>query len=166
MKNVLSAVNHLEDTYSPSKLSWLTRVLMAAECSRFLVLMKKSVVGCATVASQAADTSGIRNLSLRQLLLLNGTGNRRSPSYSESLYAAYGMRVDRKIQFSNSDDQSLRRNSVLAEQLLCNSITGCAGVVVDGREEANVLSKSLIFNKDRTRAMEKGRNLRGNETAE
>jgi pimeloyl-ACP methyl ester carboxylesterase len=89
---------------------------------------KERVVGCAMVASQTAETDGIRDLSPRPMLLLHGTADRiLSPGYSENLYRAYGAGGDRALHLFEGDDHALTRNALGAEEMLCRFIVKCAG---------------------------------------
>lgn len=124
------------------------------------------VVGCATVASQTAETEGIRSLAPRPLLLLHGTGDRTlSPSCSERLYAMYGSKGDRQIKLFDGDDHALTRHSLEAEQLIGGFILRCAGLEV--KEEAKgVLAEKLVADEDKVELMKKGGDLRRNESVQ
>ncbi|KAK8210318.1 hypothetical protein M8818_003486 [Zalaria obscura] len=127
------------------------------------------VVGCATVASQTAETEGIRQVGRRQvpLLLLHGTGDRTlSPTCSQRLYDSYGNRGPRELKLFNGDDHALTRNSAKAEELLCGFITKCAGVKIDEEEQRNVVQKTLVDGKEKIDKMKQGGDLRGSESVE
>ncbi|KAG9824078.1 alpha/beta-hydrolase, partial [Aureobasidium melanogenum] len=126
------------------------------------------VVGCATVASQTAETEGIRAVGRRgvPVLLLHGTGDRTlSPQCSERLYDMYGSRGHRKVHYFEGDDHALTRNSSEAEKMLCEFITDIAGLNV-GRTESGLLGKSLVDDEDKVNKMKQGGDLRGAESAE
>ena len=122
------------------------------------------VVGCATIASQTADTEGIRDLSPRPLLLLHGTGDRRlRHACSERLYAMYGSNGDRQIKLFAGDDHALTTNSLEAEQLLGGFILRCAGVKVK-EDVQQALAEKLVGDEEKLDLMEKGGDLRGKES--
>ena len=124
------------------------------------------VCGCATIASQTAETDGIRTLSPTPLLLLHGTGDRTlSPSCSESLYARYGEKGDRQIRLFPGDDHALTRNSLEAEQLLGGFILKCAGIRAE-RGDDGVLAEKLVEDGEKVRLMEQGGDLRRGESVE
>lgn len=127
------------------------------------------VVGCATVASQTAETEGIRAVGRRgvPVLLLHGTGDRTlSPQCSERLYDMYGSRGGyRKVHYFEGDDHALTRNSSEAEKMLCEFIADIAGLRM-GSTERGLLGKSLVDDGDKINKMKKGGDLRGAESAE
>jgi len=126
------------------------------------------VVACATIASQTAETEGIRAVGRRgvPVLLLHGTGDRTlSPQCSERLYDMYGSKGPRKVHYFEGDDHALTRNSTEAEKMLCEFIAGVAGPKISDTEK-EVVSKSLIDDGDRIEMMKKGGDLRGAESIE
>ncbi|EDU48979.1 Hydrolase of the alpha beta superfamily [Pyrenophora tritici-repentis] len=125
----------------------------------------KRVVGCATVASQTAETEGIRTLAPRPLLLLHGTGDRTlSPWCSEKLYEMYGTKGDRELKLFDGDDHALTRNALEAEQLIGGFILRCAGL--DPHANAHGLSERLVGDEERVELMRKGGDLRRNESVD
>jgi hypothetical protein len=125
----------------------------------------KRVVGCATVASQTAETEGIQLLSPRPLLLLHGTGDRTlAPSRSEKLYSMYGSNGDRGLKLFDRDDHALTRYSLEAEQLIGGFILRCAGL--DSRADVDGLSEKLVGDDEKVVLMKKGGDLRRNESVE
>lgn len=123
----------------------------------------KRVVGCATVASQTADTDGIETLSPTPLLLLHGTADRTlSSSCSQRLYSAYGTKGDRKIHLFEGDDHALTQNSLKAEVMLCDFIMKQAGVDIQDGEKA-VVKEQLVSAEEKIELMKKGGDLRGDE---
>ena len=126
----------------------------------------KRVVGCATVASQTAETDGIRNVSPRPVLLMHGTGDRTLRySCSQSLYDEYGARGERELKLFEGDDHALTKNSREAEERLCDFIMKCAGVEIEG-EEREVVQSELVDDGDRVEFMKKGGDLKGDESVE
>jgi pimeloyl-ACP methyl ester carboxylesterase len=126
----------------------------------------RRVVGCATIASQTAETEGIRRLAPKPLLLLHGTGDRTlSKGCSESLYERYGENGDRHLHLFPGDDHALTRNSLEAEQLIGGFILKCAGIKPQKDDEA-VLAEKLVQDEEKVDLMRKGGDLRHNESLE
>ena len=79
------------------------------------------VVGCATVASQIAETDGIKDVSPKPVLLMHGTGDRTLRySCSQRLYEEYESRGERELKLFEGDDYALTKNTREAEERLCN----------------------------------------------
>lgn len=126
----------------------------------------KRVVGCATIASQTAETEGIRRLAPKPLLLLHGTGDRTlSKGCSESLYERYGEKGDRHLHLFPGDDHALTRNSLEAEQLIGGFILKCAGIKAES-SDVGVLTEKLVDDGEKVELMKKGGDLRRNESVE
>lgn len=126
----------------------------------------RRVVGCATVASQTADTDGITSLAPTPVLLLHGTADRTlSPSCSQRLYKEYGTKGERMIRLFENDDHALTRNSPQAEELLCEFIMKQAGVDIVN-EERTLVGEPLIGAEEKVDLMQKGGDLRGDEQVE
>lgn len=128
------------------------------------------VVGCATVASQTAETEGVRRLSPRPLLLLHGTGDQTlSPWCSQQLYEEYGAAKDgeKTLKMFEGDDHALTRNAKEAEGLICEFIIRCAGASVTKSEE-EAMHNTLIggSKKEKVEVMQKGGDLRGQESVD
>ncbi|KAF9698070.1 hypothetical protein EKO04_003503 [Ascochyta lentis] len=124
------------------------------------------IVGCATVASQTAETEGILTLSPKPLLLLHGTGDRTlSKSCSESLYERYGSKGDRHLHLFPNDDHALTKNSLEAEQLIGGFILKCAGIQAGSGDEG-VLAEKLVDDEEKVKLMARGGDLRRNESVE
>ncbi|KAL8644270.1 MAG: hypothetical protein Q9210_007337, partial [Variospora velana] len=84
--DVLAAMNYLENTHSVSRF-----VLVGWSFGGAPVFTvggsDPRVVGCATVASQTAETEGVRRLAPKPLLLMHGTADRTLDAWcSRSLY--------------------------------------------------------------------------------
>ena len=130
------------------------------------------VVGCATVASQTADTEGIRDVGRKgtPVLLLHGTGDKTlSPRCSQNLYDTYGYSMrdgDRQIRFFEGDDHALTRNSLQAEDLISRFIMKCAAIDIAEDEIRDVVQKPLIGDKEKVEKMKQGGDLRGEENVE
>ena len=163
--DVLAAMDHLSAQYGVSKFVLVGWSFGGAPA--FTVGGQDSrVVGCATIASQTAETEGIRAVGRRGVpaLLLHGTDDRTlSPHCSERLYDMYGSKGQRKVHYFEDDDHALTRNSVEAEKMLCEFIAGVAGSKMNNTEK-EVVSKSLIDDGDRIEMMKKGGDLRGAES--
>jgi len=135
-RDVVAAMNLLEAQYGLSRF-----VLIGWSFGGAPVFgvggMDQRVIGCAAVASQTAETEGVRLLAPRPVLLLHGTGDRTlSYSCSERLFDMYGHSGDRQLKLFEGDDHALTRNSIEAETLLSEFVLKCvgAGVTDDERE--------------------------------
>ncbi|KAF2196657.1 alpha/beta-hydrolase [Delitschia confertaspora ATCC 74209] len=165
VKDVVAAMDYLEQRHHINKF-----VLVGWSFGGAPVFtvggMDKRVVGCATVASQTAETDGIRSLAPRPLFLLHGTGDRcLSYSCSERLYAQYGSKGDRELKLFDGDDHALTRNSLKAEKLIGTFVLKCAGVGLDGEDDA-ALEEQLVNEAEKVGLMKKGGDLRRNESVE
>lgn len=165
VKDVLAAMQQLEEKFNITKF-----VLVGWSFGGAPVFtvggQDPRVVGCATVASQTAETEGIRSVSPRPLLLLHGTGDRTlSHSCSERLYAHYGPKGDRVLKLFNGDDHALTRNSLEAEQLIGEFILRCVGLE-RGKQDEGVLAEKLVGDEEKVELMRKGGDLRRNESVE
>ena len=124
------------------------------------------VVGCATVASQTAETDGIRKVAPKPVLLMHGTGDRTLRySCSQRLYEEYGTKGERELKLFDGDDHALTRNSREAETRLCEFVMKCAGLAIGGAEQ-DMVREELVGDGDRVRLMEEGGDLRGEEKVE
>jgi pimeloyl-ACP methyl ester carboxylesterase len=124
------------------------------------------VIGCATIASQTAETEGIRNLAPRPVLLLHGTGDRTlSPRCSERWFEMYGSEGERELKLFEGDNHALTRHSLEAEQLLGGFILRCAGSESSTKDEAAIAEK-LVGEGEKVDLMKKGGDLRRNESVE
>ncbi|KAI4112917.1 MAG: hypothetical protein LQ338_008256 [Usnochroma carphineum] len=164
--DVLAAMSHLENKYTISRF-----VLVGWSFGGAPVFTvggsDRRVVGCATVASQTADTEGIRTLPPTPVLLLHGLKDRTLHySCSRSLYERYGAgRGERELKLFEGDDHALTGHAVEAEERLCRFVMKCAGVKeADGERE--LVEGKLVDGKDRVRLMEKGGDLDGPENVE
>lgn len=166
--DVLAAMKYLENGYAISRFVLVGWSFGGAPV--FTVAGQDDrVVGCATVASQTAETEGIRQAGIKNvpLLLLHGTGDRTlSQRCSQNLYDMYGNRGDRNIKLFDGDDHALTKNSMKAEELLCDFIMRCAGVDIAEDERRNVVRKPLLDEKDKIEKMQQGGDLRGQESIE
>ena len=126
----------------------------------------KRVVGCATVASQTADTDGISKFSPRPVLLMHGTGDRTLRyTCSQRLYDEYGTSGERELKLFEGDDHALTKHSREAEERLCDFIMRCAGIEIGG-DERKVVQSELIGDGDKVELMKKGGDLKGDESIE
>lgn len=163
--DVLAAMDYLSSQYNVSRF-----VLVGWSFGGAFVFtvggQDSRVVGCATIASQTAETEGIRALGRRgvSVLLLHGTGDRTlSPQCSERLYDMYGSKGRRKLHFFEGDDHALTSNSVEAERMLCEFIAGVAGLKM-GSFEREMVNESLVDEGDKIGLMKKGGDLNGAES--
>ncbi|KAL9025791.1 MAG: hypothetical protein Q9196_005444, partial [Gyalolechia fulgens] len=109
--DVLAAMSHLEREYAIAKFVLIGWSFGGAPV--FTVAgMDERVVGCATVASQTAETEGIEMLAPRPVLLLHGLADQTLGSWcSESLYRRYGGGGSRELKLFEGDDHALTRNA-------------------------------------------------------
>jgi len=162
VRDVLAAMKELQDSYQVDKF-----VLVGWSFGGAPVFtiggQDKRVVGCATVASQTAETEGIRSLAPRPVLLLHGTGDRTlSPRCSERLYDMYGGGGERELKLFEGDDHALTRNSLEAEQWIGGFVLRCAGLDPEGGKEG--LAEKLVGEEEKVGLMERGGDLRGGES--
>ncbi|OCL10216.1 alpha/beta-hydrolase [Glonium stellatum] len=124
------------------------------------------VIGCGTVASQTAETEGLKLLAPRPVLLLHGTGD-RTLSYrcSERLFDMYSLNGDRQLKLFEGDDHALSKNSEEAEKMLCEFVLKCAAVGVVA-EDRGILEEKLLTEEEKIDLMKKGGDLRGEESIE
>lgn len=127
---------------------------------------EERVIGCATVASQTAETDGIGRLAPKPVLLMHGTGDRTLRySCSQRLYDEYGTKGERELKLFDGDDHALTRNAREAETRLCEFVSKCAGVEIGGAEK-QMMGQELIGDGDRVRLMKEGGALNGGERVE
>lgn len=130
------------------------------------------IVGCATVASQTADTDGIDGVatSNKPVLLLHGTGDGTlSPRCSERLRDAYQYATrggECKMHLFQGDDHALTKNSLKAEEMICDFITRCAGFEVEDAERKVVLDKELVPPAEKVKKMEESGDVRQPESVQ
>ncbi|RKU41550.1 hypothetical protein DL546_002006 [Coniochaeta pulveracea] len=164
--DVLAAMQYLQDMYSLSRF-----VLVGWSFGGAPVFtvggQDQRVMGCATVASQTAETEGIRNLSPRPVLLLHGTGDRTLSDYcSRRLYDMYGGKGERRLELFEGDNHALTCHARQAEELVGEFIARCAGVGIGEEERKGVLGVDVVDYEERRELMERGGDLRGNERTE
>ena len=163
-QDVRAAMSYLQDMYGLSRF-----VLVGWSFGGAPVFTvggaDQRVVGCATVASQTAETEGIRRLAPRPVLLLHGTGDQTlSSECSESLYAMYGEKGKRRLELFKDDNHALSLNAVKAETVLCEFIAECAGVNIEAKERGTVVEQVLVDDGERIDLMSKGGDLAGPES--
>lgn len=163
VRDVLAAMQQLEEQYGISRF-----VLVGWSFGGAPVFTvggnDHRVVGCAAIASQTAETDGVRSLAPRPLLLLHGTGDRTlSKSCSERLYAQYGTNGDRVLKLYDGYDHALTRNSLSAEKLIGKFIMNCTGLDVE-KENEGTLAQTLVSDDEKVELMRKGGDLRRNES--
>lgn len=165
VSDVKAAMDHLQNEYSVSRFV-LTGWSFGGAPVFTVGGNDTRVVGCATVASQTADTDGVKHLSPRPLLLLHGTGDKTlSPSCSERLFKMYGTKGERELKLFDGDDHALTQNSLKAEEMLCSFIMKCAGAEI-GDGESKIMEEDLVGDGDRADLMKRGGDLKGGESIE
>lgn len=118
------------------------------------------VVGCATIASQTAETVGVATVGSKglPLMLLHGTGDKTlSHSCSERLYETYQRHARENLGFLKlfeGDDHALTKYSLQVEFMLCSFVMKCVGEEVAQDEDAEVLRRLLVSDEERIMLME------------
>lgn len=164
VEDVRAAIKYLQDTYGLDRF-----VLVGWSFGGAPVFTvggsDDRIVGCATVASQTAETEGIRRLTPTPVLLLHGTGDSTlSASCSKQLYEMYGESGNRHIHMFDGDNHALSKNARTAEAMLLDFIVGCAGLRVDDKEMKAVTEQTLIGDGEREELMRRGGDLRPPES--
>ena len=163
--DVKAAMRYLENGYGLSRFVLVGWSFGGAPVFT-LAGSEERVVGCATVASQTAETDGIRNMAPKPVLLMHGTGDRTLRySCSQRLYDEYGMQGDRELKLFDGDDHALTRNAREAEMRLCEFVMKCAGVEISGAE-TEVVGQDLIGDRERVELMKEDGDLEGGEGIE
>ncbi|KAL9068084.1 MAG: hypothetical protein Q9161_006437 [Pseudevernia consocians] len=163
--DVLAAMKYLETGYGLSRFVLVGWSFGGAPVYT-LGGSDERVVGCATVASQTADTDGIQSVAPRPVLLMHGTGDKTLRySCSQRLYDEYGTEGERELKLFEGDDHALTRNAREAETKLCEFVMKCAGVEIGGAEQ-DMLREELIGVEDRVALMKEGGDLKGGEKVE
>ncbi|KAH3328609.1 hypothetical protein KXW13_000582 [Aspergillus fumigatus] len=123
------------------------------------------VRGVATVASQTANTVGIKRLSPRPVLLLHGTDDKvLSPACSETLYREYGNTGPREIRLLPGDDHGLTRHSTEVEKMIFEFAAKTLGFEKLLDQSSDQAGEDLVESRDeRIREMVEGHDLDGDE---
>ncbi|KAK5200139.1 hypothetical protein LTS13_003325 [Exophiala xenobiotica] len=167
VKDVISAMDYMEETYSINRFVLVGWSFGGAPVFTVGGRESERVVGCATVASQTAATSGIRYLPPRPVLLLHGTGDATlSHRCSQNLYDSYGPTGDRTLKLFPGDNHALSKNSLEAEVLLCNFIAKCVGLKIEDGDQDRIVGKPLVPAEKKVPLMQKGGDLKGEEKVE
>lgn len=146
--DVLAAMEYLENKYVISRF-----VLVGWSFGGALVSTvggsDKRVIGCAMVASQLAETAGIKTMAPRSLLLMHGTDDRTMRySCSQELYEDYGEDGEKELKLFEGDDHVLTEHSREAEELLCDFIMKCAGEDIES-EKPKLMQNDLRDDEER-----------------
>ncbi|EAW20162.1 uncharacterized protein NFIA_097910 [Aspergillus fischeri NRRL 181] len=123
------------------------------------------VRGVATVASQTANTVGIKKLSPRPVLLLHGTDDKvLSPTCSETLYREYGDTGPREIRLLPGDDHGLTKHSTEVEKMIFEFAAKTLGFEKLLDQTLDQAGEDLVESRDeRIREMVEGHDLEGDE---
>jgi pimeloyl-ACP methyl ester carboxylesterase len=117
--DIRASFDYLKEHFSSSSFVLVGWSFGGSPCFTVAAQEPERVRGVATVASQTAQTSGIRKLSPRPLLLLHGTDdNVLSPSCSESLYREYGSTGPRELKLLPGDDHGLTKHATEVEKMI------------------------------------------------
>ncbi|KAK4691830.1 hypothetical protein P7C71_g5258, partial [Lecanoromycetidae sp. Uapishka_2] len=158
IKDVLAAMAYLENKYAISCF-----VLVGWSFGGSLVATvggsDKRVVGCAMLASQLAETDGIKTMAPRPLLLMHGTGDRTMrSSCSEELSEDYGEAGDKELKLFEGDDHNLTDSSREAVEMLCDFVMKCAGAKT-GAARSKLVQKGFVGDRGRLYLRENGVDL-------
>ncbi|KAJ5157826.1 uncharacterized protein N7482_008926 [Penicillium canariense] len=124
------------------------------------------VCGVATVASQTANTQGVRALAPRPLLLLHGEDDHvLAPSCSKTLFNQYGAGGDREMRLFPGDDHGLTRHAPEVERKIFVFAARCLGLSeLVNHEVLLQVGQDLVGGREgRVKEMEMGRDLDGGE---
>jgi len=138
--DTVAALDYLSEQFSTRHYVLIGWSFGGSPCFTVAASEPGRVAGVATIASQTAQTAGVRNLYPRPLLLLHGTGDTcLSPACSETLYHSYGGNTreverhdiagatttdapgatgNRKLHLFPGDDHGLSIHAVEAEKML------------------------------------------------
>ena len=159
--DTIAAMDYLEQRFAISRFVLVGWSFGGAPVFSAAAKEPKRVIGCATVASQTAETDGIRKLAPRPLLLLHGAADTTlSPTCSRSLFDAYGTGGDKVMKIFEGDDHALTRHAAEAERLLCEFVVKCAAEV-EGQDKGSFGQDVMGNERVRKELMEKGGDLKG-----
>lgn len=162
--DVRAAIGYLQDTYGLDRF-----VLVGWSFGGAPVFTvggsDDRIVGCATIASQTAETEGIKMIAPTPILLLHGTADSTlRASCSERLHELYGEEGNRRIHLFDGDNHALSQNAKTAESMLLDFIVGCAGLRLDDSEKSAVADRTLVEDGEREELMKRGGDLRPPES--
>ncbi|PKX91026.1 uncharacterized protein P174DRAFT_463177 [Aspergillus novofumigatus IBT 16806] len=126
------------------------------------------VRGVATVASQTANTVGIKKLSPRPVLLLHGTDDTVlsptcSATCSETLYREYGD-GPRELRLLPGDDHGLTKHSTEVEKMIFEFAAKTLGFEKLLNQTLDQAGEDLVESRDeRIREIVEGHDLEGDE---
>ena len=125
IQDVLAGMEYLENRYSISRF-----VLVGWSFGGALVAMiggnDNRVIGCAMIASQLAETSGVESMAPRPLLLIHGTDDMTMRySCSEELFEMYGDCGQRDLKLIDGDDHELSEYMEEVEKMLIDHVVRC-----------------------------------------
>ncbi|KAL5045598.1 hypothetical protein BDW71DRAFT_198105 [Aspergillus fruticulosus] len=167
--DIAATMDYLRDHHGSTRFVVVGWSFGGAPCFTVAAQEPERVVGVATIASQTAQTSGVRKLSPRPLLLLHGSGDTcLSSRCSESLYQQYGddPSGSREIKIFKGDNHGLSKNAPEAEGLLIVFAARVLGV----EEELTVASAKIAeqdwvgSEEERVKEMVEGHDFDGGET--
>ena len=164
--DVVAAMNHLKKGYEVNRIVLVGWSFGGAPVFTVAAQYDR-VVGCATVASQTAETEGVQEVALKAIpvLLMHGTSDRTlSSSCSESLFDKYrrsNPKGQSEIKLFDGDDHALTKNSMKAEQMLCEFIMKQTGEAIGDKEQQDIVSKPLMSEGDKIERMKQGGDLDG-----
>lgn len=146
--DTVAAMDYLSEQYSTRHVVLIGWSFGGSPCFTVAAKEQDRVAGVATIASQTAQTSGVRKLSPRPLLLLHGTDDTcLSPACSKQLYREYGGNTreverhditgatttdavesgNRKLHLFPGDNHGLSIHAVEAEKMIFRFVAETLG---------------------------------------
>ncbi|KAJ5818191.1 hypothetical protein N7474_003782 [Penicillium riverlandense] len=161
-----ASFDYLHEQYASSRFVVVGWSFGGSPCFTVAATEPARVVGVATVASQTANTDGVRKLSPRPLLLLHGENDRvLAPSCSKTLYNSYGTQGTRELSLVPGDDHGLSRHAPEAERRILVFVAQTFGM--EGVLDASALDQAgqdlVASRRERVHEMEMGHDLEGGE---
>ncbi|KAJ5626128.1 hypothetical protein N7510_002437 [Penicillium lagena] len=166
VSDMRASFDYLRDQYTSSRFVVVGWSFGGSPCFTVAATEPVRVVGVATVASQTANTDGVRKLSPRPLLLLHGENDRvLAPSCSKALFNSYGTTGKREMRLFPGDDHGLSRHAPQAERTIFVFVARTLGM--EALLDAPVLDQAgrdlVASRRERVHEMEMGHDLEGGE---
>ncbi|XHG02500.1 hypothetical protein AWENTII_005850 [Aspergillus wentii] len=165
--DIIAAFNYLSYTYSSTNFVLVGWSFGGSPCFTVAAQEPERVRGVATIASQTINTSGIKELNPRPLLLLHGADDLvLTSACSETLYRQYGTGGEKELRLFEGDDHGLSRNAPEAECMLLVFITKALGLeeLLDPGTVEMAGKDFVESREERVREMEKGHDLERGES--
>ncbi|KAF7131307.1 hypothetical protein CNMCM5793_004421 [Aspergillus hiratsukae] len=161
--DIRASFTYLNEHFSSSAFVLVGWSFGGSPCFTVAAQEPERVRGVATVASQTAETSGIRKLSPRPVLLLHGTGDTvLSPTCSETLYRQYGKGPG-ELKLLPGDDHGLTKHATEVEKMIFEFAAKTLGFEkLLNEQTVDQAGEDLVESRDeRIREMGEGHDLEG-----